>query len=152
MKPLSYKGYLGSVDYSLEDGCLHGKILHVNDLVTFEAETVPQLQQAFEEAVDDYLQTCRDLGKEPDRPFRGTFNVRVSPDQHRSAAIESAKHNVSLNQWVVDAIDAKLRGSETVHHHHESHFHIQTTVTEELDFDALRRGTEGYHLEKETHV
>ncbi len=107
MKPLNYKGYLGSVDYSLEDGCLHGKILHVNDLVTFEAETVLQLQQAFEEAVDDYLQTCEDLDKEPDRPFKGTFNVRVTPDQHRNVAIEAAKQGVSLNRWVAEAIDAK---------------------------------------------
>ena len=64
---LEYNGYRGSIEVSPEDNCLFGKILGINDVVTYEAETVIDLRQAFITAVDDYLTTCRDLGKEPQR-------------------------------------------------------------------------------------
>lgn len=108
MKPLQYNGYLGSVDYSLEDKCLHGKILHINDLVTFEAETVPELEQEFKSAVDDYLETCEKLGRCPDKPFKGTFNVRMSPDQHREAANAAALEETTLNDFVSQAVAQRL--------------------------------------------
>ncbi|XTD39774.1 type II toxin-antitoxin system HicB family antitoxin [Citrobacter murliniae] len=77
---LKYKGYFGSVEFSLEDRVLHGKIQCVNDLVTYEAENLDGLQLAFEEAVDDYLDTCKALNKEPEKPMSGTFNVRIGSE------------------------------------------------------------------------
>ena len=69
MKTMSYKGYLGTVECSFEDNCLFGRLLHVNDLVNFEADSPEALHQSFEEAVDDYLETCKQLRKEPDKAF-----------------------------------------------------------------------------------
>lgn len=146
MKPLQYNGYLGSVDYSLDDGCLHGKILHINDLVTYEAQTVPELETAFKESVDDYLETCAQVGKAPDKAFKGTFNVRMTPEQHKAAAVEAALQETTLNDFVSRAVAEKLSGRE-VHHHNDQHIHIEATVTEPLDFDAMRRG--GGYLIKE---
>ncbi len=148
MKPLIYKGYLGSVECSIEDDCLHGKILHVNDLVTFEASTPSELQKAFEESVEDYLATCVQLGKEADKSYKGTFNVRVRPELHRGVATSATLQDISLNEWVAKAIAEKLDGSAEVHHHHESHIHIEATVTEQIDFAALNRG--GAYSVKET--
>ena len=55
---LEYKGFYGSVSHSIEDEVVHGKIECINDLVTYEAETVTELKVAFREAVEDYLETC----------------------------------------------------------------------------------------------
>ncbi len=147
MKPLQYSGYLGSLDYSLEDGCLYGKILYINDLVTYEAATVPELETAFKESVDDYLETCADIGKDPDKSFKGTFNVRMTPEQHKAAAVEAMLQETTLNDFVSRAVAEKLAGRE-VHHHNDQHIHIEATVTEPLDFEAMRRGS-GYRIEEE---
>ncbi|MDF7806064.1 type II toxin-antitoxin system HicB family antitoxin [Pontiellaceae bacterium B12219] len=147
MKPLQYNSYVGSVDYSLEDGCLHGKILYINDLVTYEAETVPELEAAFRDSVDDYLETCAEIGKDPDKSFKGTFNVRMTPELHKAAAIEAVLLETTLNDFVSQAVAEKLAGRE-VHHHNEQHIHLETSVTEPLDFDAMRRGG-GYRIEED---
>jgi len=113
MKPILHKGYLGSVECSVEDNCLHGQILHVNDLVTYEAETPVALQSVFEETVEDYIETCVQLGKEPDRPFKGTFNVRISPELHRRAAKQASLYEESLNEFVADAVREKVEQYRT---------------------------------------
>lgn len=146
MKPLQYNGYLGSVDYSLDDGCLHGKVLYINDLVTYEAETVPELEAAFKGSVHDYLETCAQIGKQPDKAFKGTFNVRMTPAQHKAAAIEAALQETTLNDFISRAVAEKLSGRE-VHHHNEQHIHIEASTTEPIDFAEIRRG--GGYLIKE---
>ena len=108
MSHMKYKEYLGSAEVSQKDGCLHGKILFIEDLVTYESETVPGLNQDFEAAVDDYLETCEQVGKEPDRPFTGTFQIRVPPELHRQAAMEAKIAEQSLNEWVNGAIELRL--------------------------------------------
>ncbi|VGO20941.1 type II toxin-antitoxin system HicB family antitoxin [Pontiella sulfatireligans] len=114
MKPLQYKGYLGSVKCSVDDDCLYGKILYINDLVNYEATSPVELKQTFEAAVDDYLQTCEQLGKEPEKSFKGSFNVRVSPELHREAATQAAIYEESLNEFVAQAVREKVAryGSE----------------------------------------
>ncbi|NCA82093.1 MAG: type II toxin-antitoxin system HicB family antitoxin [Opitutae bacterium] len=147
MKPLQYNGYLGSVECSFEDKCLYGKILYINDLVTYEAETVLELEAAFKESVDDYLATCAEIGKDPDKSFKGTFNVRMTPERHKAAAVEALLQKTTLNDFVSQAVAEKLAGRE-VHHHNDQHIHIQATVTEPLDFGAMRRGS-GYRMQEE---
>ena len=73
MNILEYKGYHGTVEPDLERGVMRGKLLFISDLVSFEADTLPQLRQAFEEAVDDYLGTCAQLGRVPQQPASGSF-------------------------------------------------------------------------------
>jgi len=105
---LEYKEYLASVHFSSEDDVFYGKILGINDLVSFEGSSVTQLRRAFREAVMDYLKTCKALGKEPNRSYKGTFNVRIPSKLHHKAAIYSAKKNMSLNEFVRYAIDFTL--------------------------------------------
>ena len=97
---LTYNGYTGSMEFSVEDNCLYGRILGISDLISYEGETISELKEDFENAVDDYLALCAEIGKEPQREYRGTFNVRISSELHRKAAIEAAKEKQSLN-WVV---------------------------------------------------
>jgi predicted HicB family RNase H-like nuclease len=102
MTTLRYKDYQGSVTY--EDGTLVLQILHIDDFITTECDSATDAPNAFEALVDDYLATCAQVGKEPNRPFKGSFNVRVSPDLHRRAAMAAADERLSLNAWVERAI------------------------------------------------
>lgn len=122
---LEYKGYSGSIEVSSEDRCLFGKILFINDLVTYEAETVTDLEAEFITAVDDYLLTCKEVGKEPQRPFKGSFNVRVSPELHRKASLEAYKEKISLNELTDKAINAYVNKSDkpSIIEHHDHHHH-----------------------------
>lgn len=106
MNILKYKDYEGTAELDMGRGVCRGKILFVDDLVTYEAASPRDLQKEFEEAVDDYLKTCASLGKEPQRPLRGLFNVRVPPELHRAAALRATSDAVSLNEVMVQALDS----------------------------------------------
>ncbi|EEV3063051.1 type II toxin-antitoxin system HicB family antitoxin [Escherichia coli] len=80
MKHFKYKGYLGTVEPDFENNILHGKLAFIRDLVTFEAETLADLEREFKTSVDLYLQSCVEDGKEPDTPFKSVFNVRLDPE------------------------------------------------------------------------
>jgi len=101
---IKYKDYLGSVHFSAEDEVFYGKIEGVNDLVTFEGKTVRELKQAFMEATEDYDELCKKTGKSAEKSYKGSFNVRISPDVHRDAARKSIELGISLNQFVEKAI------------------------------------------------
>ncbi len=103
---LEYKNYYAEVHFSAEDDVFHGKIIGINDLVNFEGTTVKELKKAFHEAVDDYLETCKELGKEPEKTYKGSFNVRIPPELHRQAARYATMKNMSLNDFVRYAIDS----------------------------------------------
>lgn len=103
MSALNYKEFQGSVEF--EDGRLLIRILHIDDLVTTEIDSAAQAQAAFEELVDDYVQTCTELNKEPCKPFKGTFNVRISPELHRQVAMAAADSGQFMNGWIADALE-----------------------------------------------
>ena len=105
---LKYRDFYGSVEYSATDECFFGKIIGTADLVTFEGESVDKLKKAFSEAVEDYLALCKEAGKEPQKTYKGSFNVRLSPDLHRQTAVLARKMNLSLNGFVEKAITDKI--------------------------------------------
>jgi predicted HicB family RNase H-like nuclease len=111
---LEYKGYYGSVHFSSDDEVFYGKLLGIDDLVNFEGASVKELKKAFHEAVSDYLETCKELGKEPNKTYKGSFNVRIPTDLHKAAAVYAAIHNVSLNDFVKTAINYALLNKEDV--------------------------------------
>lgn len=101
---LHYKGYTTQVEYSAEDHILTGVIEGISDLINFEADTPGEVEAAFHEAVDDYLAFCKDIGKEPERAYKGSFNVRVKPQLHRKLDIAARRQGLSLNQVVETAL------------------------------------------------
>ncbi|VWC65423.1 HicB family protein [Burkholderia lata] len=123
-----HKGYVGSIDFSLEDKTLHGKILFINDLVNYEGENLDELKKAFIEAVEFYLDTCAEEGVEPDKPCSGTFNVRIPPALHRSAQVEAARRGLTLNDFIRQSVDNELTGSRglTIHTHEHNHTHTHS--------------------------
>ena len=105
---MSYKGYYGSVHYSDEDGVFHGKIEFIRSLVTYEVREVKGLRKAFEDAVDDYLELCVQEGKEPEKPFKGSFNVRTGSELHRKATLFAQAKGTNLNKVVAEALEKYL--------------------------------------------
>lgn len=105
---LEYKDYYGEVHFSAEDEIFHGKIIGINDLVNFEGTSVRELKKEFHKAVDDYLAACAELGKLPEKSYKGSFNIRIPSELHRSAARYAILKNMSLNDFVRYAIDTVL--------------------------------------------
>ena len=102
---LEYKGYYAKVEYSSEDKVLFGKIEGINDLVNFESDSTEGIEKEFREAVDDYLEFCKEVGKEPDKVYKGTFNVRITPELHKKAALIALKNGDSLNRTIEKALE-----------------------------------------------
>ena len=102
---MDYKGYYGSVNYNDQDQVFYGKIELIRDLVSYEGTDVRTLRQSFKDTVDDYLGLCREQGREPNRPFKGSFNVRIGQELHRRAALAALRNGVSLNRFVKQALE-----------------------------------------------
>ena len=100
MDTIEHGGYRGSVRFSADDRVFYGKLLGINDVITFEAETVDELEVAFHEAVEDYLVTCKELGKAPERAYSGKIPLRIDPELHRAIALEADSAGSSLNAWI----------------------------------------------------
>lgn len=109
---MTYKGYAARVEYDDEDGILTGRIAGIRDGVGFHAESVEELKKAFHEAVDDYVETCARIGKDPQKPYSGRVMFRVDPEVHRKAALAAELSGKSLNQWAEDVLN---RAAQDVH-------------------------------------
>ena len=108
---LSYKGFIGSVSYSDEDGVLYGKIEGINDLITYESTEVSDLVKQFRISVDEYIESCKHFNKPLLKSFKGSFNVRVKPDVHQKAAMLATMQGISLNQLVQKAIEKEIEAT-----------------------------------------
>lgn len=118
---LEYKGYKGSVEYSGEDRLLFGKVLFIDSLLMYHGESVQELELAFKETLDNYLCHCEKTGKEPNKPYSGTFNVRIGQELHRQAALVAYKTGIKLNEFVLRAVKqaVEMSGCIQINHHHE---------------------------------
>ena len=101
---LHYKGYVGSVMFSERDSVFHGKVIGIKSSLYYEGDSVDTLTQDFRNAIDEYLDDCLECGDEPEKSFKGSFNVRVESDLHRKAAMAAYAKDISLNAFVEDAI------------------------------------------------
>ena len=102
---LTYNGYTASISYSSADEVFFGKVLGINDLVNFEGTSVSELKESFQEAVDDYIETCKTLGKSPEKAYKGVFNVRVPSTLHKKAATIASQHDITLNDFVKSVLE-----------------------------------------------
>lgn len=105
---MEYKGYIGKVEIDDEVGVLYGEVINVRDVITFEGTSVEEVQQAFHESVDDYLEFCDERGESPEKPFSGKFVLRLPEELHRQAYIQAKLKNKSLNSWVTDVLQSVL--------------------------------------------
>jgi predicted HicB family RNase H-like nuclease len=97
---LFYNGYTASIQFSPADEVFFGKVIGVNDLISFEGTSVAELKKGMQEAVDDYIATCEALGKSPEKTYKGVFNVRISSELHKRIALLASQYDVTLNDFV----------------------------------------------------
>lgn len=105
---MDYKGYTGSVEYSAEDRLLYGRLLGIRDRVLFDGEDVATLEKNFHGAVDEYLAFCKEEGKTPDKPFKGSLNIRIPSELHRTLAIRAEQEHKSLNSVIAEQLASTM--------------------------------------------
>jgi len=105
---LEYKSYIGSIEFSPEDKVFYGKLKMIDDLITFEADNASELENNFHSSVDDYLETCKKLGRNPQKTYKGVFNVRIAPELHKKLYTEALKTGLSLNAYIQQTLAAKV--------------------------------------------
>ena len=104
MKSMSYKGYAARIEYSDDDGCFIGHVAGIRDVVGFHGDSVDELRAAFEEAVDDYLESCEKIGRTPQKPYSGKLMLRVPPELHAAVATAAEVNGKSINQWATEIL------------------------------------------------
>ncbi|NIM12130.1 MAG: toxin-antitoxin system HicB family antitoxin [Candidatus Aminicenantes bacterium] len=102
---MTYKGYYGVVQYDDEAKIFHGEVVNTRTVITFQGTTVDEIEQAFHDSVDDYLDWCKERGKEPEKPFSGKFVLRISPELHRQLNLKAKLNNTSLNSFIVHTLE-----------------------------------------------
>ncbi|MDP1834713.1 MAG: type II toxin-antitoxin system HicB family antitoxin [Chlamydiales bacterium] len=105
---MKYQGYHGHVIYDEEAKLFHGEIIGLRDVITFQGTSVDELEQAFKDSVDDYLDYCKELGRDPEKPFSGKLVLRLSPEIHERAAYEAKCSGLSLNAWIKQSIQQTI--------------------------------------------
>lgn len=105
---MKYKGYLGHVNYDEDAKLFHGEVVGLRDVITFQGTSVDELEQAFKDSVDEYLDFCKELKRAPEKPFSGKLILRLPPEIHERAAFQAKCTGVSLNAWIKQGIEQLL--------------------------------------------
>ncbi|HXC12145.1 MAG TPA: type II toxin-antitoxin system HicB family antitoxin [Stellaceae bacterium] len=100
---LEYKGYFGTVE--ADEGVFLGRVGGLRDVITFQGASFAEVEQAFRDSIDDYLDFCAERGEPPDRPHSGKILLRLTPEAHRRAALRAQAEGISLNQWIARRIE-----------------------------------------------
>ncbi len=108
---MMYKGYKGHVNYDEEARLFHGEVVGLRDVITFQGSSVDELEQAFKDSVDEYLEFCLELGRAPEKPFSGKLVLRLPPEVHERAAYEAKCSGMSLNAWIKNGIQDLINAS-----------------------------------------
>lgn len=105
---IEYKGYQAVIEYSAEDATLFGKVMDIDDRILFEIEDPSKAEEVFKDVIEDYLEMCKEVSKEPCKPYKGSFNVRISPDLHKKAVQAARRAQISLNAFVESLFEKYL--------------------------------------------
>lgn len=101
---MTYKGYEGVVEYDESAGLFTGEVINTRDVITFQGKSVRELERAFRDSVDDYLEFCKARKEEPDKPFSGKLMLRLAPALHRRVALEARREHKSINRYIIDRL------------------------------------------------
>ena len=114
MNTMVYKGYIAEIRYSAEDSCLIGEIAGIRDIVGFHGDSVAELQAAFEEAVEDYLEMCEESGRPPQKPYSGNVTLSIPPEVHIGIAMAAEASGKNLDQWATDTFTNALQSKSSL--------------------------------------
>lgn len=139
---IRYKDYFAKIEYSAQDGILYGKIEGINDLVTFESDNIQNIYIEFVAAVDDYLDFCKKNNKAPEKPYKGSFNVRISPALHKQIAQMAILQSKSLNELVENAIESYVQSPTNI-------FNMTKFINNINAFTQLQEDTSLYEINQQ---
>lgn len=105
MTTMTHDGYMATVELDEDADLFHGEVINTRDVLTFQGRTLDELRTAFADTIADYIEWCRERGKEPERPYSGNFTVRLSPELHRRIASMAARQHKSINAFVADTLE-----------------------------------------------
>ena len=104
-KEVEYKGYIGEFGID-EDAGLYGRVIGLrHTYLTFQGNTPAELKADFEDMINEYIDLCKKRNVEPEKPYKGSFNVRVGKQCHAQLAKIARQKNTSINNLVVEAIN-----------------------------------------------
>ena len=109
---LTYKGFTARIEFDSDDNIFFGRVLGVSDIIGFHGETVSALTADFHNAIDHYLEVCRQRGEKPKKPYSGKLTLRISPDVHADIAAAAAHNGKSINKWVVETLEQAIHSHE----------------------------------------
>ena len=110
---LEYKGYHAKIYFDARDDVFVGEVFGLNDSLNFHGSTVQELKEMFHQCIDNYLDLCKELGEEPEREFKGSFNIRIQPELHRQLAYNALNEGKSLNQYINESLEQFVANSAT---------------------------------------
>lgn len=113
---MEYKGYVGVVEFDDKAGLFHGEVINLRDVITFQGTTVQEIKTAFQESVDDYLAFCVQRGEEPEKPYSGTFTLRIAPELHRDISLQARLAEKSTNSWVAEVLASAVAAHQAAVH------------------------------------
>ena len=111
---IEHRGYTGVIEFDPSVDAFHGRVIGIRDVVTFEGRSLDELRREMAASLDDYLEACAEAGKDPERPYRGEFLVRTTPELHRAVSIEAESAGMSLNAWVEAKLADVVEGEPSV--------------------------------------
>jgi len=110
---MEYKGYIGKVDYDSDARIFSGSVVNTRTVITFQGQSVNELEMEFRNSVEDYLSRCKQDGVTPEKPYSGKFNVRIQPDLHQQAVITASGLNMSLNSFIEKSVRDEIAHYQT---------------------------------------
>ena len=105
---MEYKGYHAKIEYDNDDEIFVGHVLGLTDSLNFHGESIKELNSSMRDCIDNYLDYCKKIGKETEKEFKGSFNIRIKPEQHKRIALYAAGLGITINRFVSEAIDEKI--------------------------------------------
>ena len=106
-----YRGYLCTIEFDTEDRILVGRVIGIRDGINFHGTSIDELETAFHESIDDYLEICKKLEQQPNKPYSGRLMLRIPTELHAAVAAAAASGGKSINQWAASVLD------EATHQH-----------------------------------
>lgn len=109
---LEYNGYHATITYDADDELFVGQVFGITDSLNFHGSSIEELKQMFAHSIDNYLDLCKQIGKEPEKEFKGSFNVRIPSELHKKISILAAQQKMTLNQYIINALSKSIVNAE----------------------------------------
>ncbi len=104
MNTMTHEGYVATLEIDEAANVIHGRVVNTRATLTFEAQALADLHQAFADTISDYRAWCDERGVQPEKPYSGNLSLRIAPELHRRIAAKAAQSGESINQFIQERL------------------------------------------------